>query len=242
MSKKPGTHILTSYSPELGITPELISTDAAYYQSVVGILRQIVELGRVDICLEVSLISYHLALPREGHLDKLFHIFAYLKWKQMARMVFDPTYPSIDNDDFPRHDWEKHYCQVKEIIPTNAPYPREKGFDMIGYVDADLAGYKVIRRSITGFVIYLKQAPIYWFSKRQNGVECSTFGSKSVAMKQCCEYVRGMRYKLRIMEIPVIGCSFLYGDNQSVLCNPLFPSHYFPDEVICNSMVPFLQG
>ena len=30
MYKKTGTHIPTSYSPELYITPELISTDAAY--------------------------------------------------------------------------------------------------------------------------------------------------------------------------------------------------------------------
>ena len=65
MSKKPGTPIPTSYSPELDITPEQISTDAAYYQSLVGILLWIVELGRVDICLEVSLMSPHLALPRE---------------------------------------------------------------------------------------------------------------------------------------------------------------------------------
>ena len=105
MSKKPGTPIPISYSPELNITSELISTDAAYYQSLVGILRWILELCRFDICLEVSLVYSHLALPREGRLDKLFHIFAYLKWKHRDRMVFDPTYPSIDNDDFPRHDW-----------------------------------------------------------------------------------------------------------------------------------------
>ena len=82
----------TYYSPELDITPELISTDAAYYQSRVGILLWIVELGRVDICLEVSLMFSHLALPRKGHLDKLFHIFAYIKRKHRAQMVFDPTY------------------------------------------------------------------------------------------------------------------------------------------------------
>ena len=81
------------------------------------------ELGRVDICLEVSLMSSQLELPCEGHLGKLFHIFAYLKWKHRARMVFDPTYPSNDNDDFPRHDWEKHYGEVKEFIRTNDPYP-----------------------------------------------------------------------------------------------------------------------
>ena len=64
---------------------------------------------------------------------------------------FDPTYPSIDNDGFPRHDWEKHYGEVKEVILKNAPSPRGKGFDMMGYVDADLAGDKVIRCSITCF-------------------------------------------------------------------------------------------
>ena len=100
ISKKPGTPIPTTYSPELDITLDLISTDAAYYQSLVGILRWIVELGRVDIFLEVSLMYYHLALPREGHLDKLFQSFAYLKWKHRAHIVFDPTYPSIDNDYF----------------------------------------------------------------------------------------------------------------------------------------------
>ena len=185
MSKKPGTAIPTSYSPELDITPELISTDAAYYQLLLGILRWIVELSRVDICLEVSLMSSHFALPREGHLDKIFNIFAYIKWKQRARMVFDPTYPAIDNDDFPRHDWEKHYGEVKEVIHINAPSPQGKGFDMIGYVDADLAGDKVIRRSRTGFVIYLNQLSIYLFSKQHNGVEGSTFGREFVAMKKC---------------------------------------------------------
>ena len=135
------------------------------------------ELGRVDICLEVSLMYSHLELPREGHLDKLFHIFPYLKWKHRARMDFYPTYPSIDKENFPRHDSEKHYGEVKEVIPKNALSPRGKGFNMIGYVDVDLAGDKVVRRSRIGFVIYLNQAPIYWFSKRQNGVECSTFGN-----------------------------------------------------------------
>ena len=85
-------------------------------------------------------------------------------------MVLDPTYPSIDNDDFPKNDWEKHYGEVNEVIPTNAPSPRAKGFDMIEYVDADLVGDKVIRRSRTGFVILLNQAPVYWFSKQQNRV------------------------------------------------------------------------
>ena len=42
-------------------------------------------------------------------------------------------------------------------------------------------------------------------------------------MKQCTEYVRGLRYKLRMMGIPISGPTFLYGDNQSVLWNATCP-------------------
>ena len=54
-------------------------------------------------------------------------------------------------------------------------------------------------------------------------VESSSFGSKFVAMKQCCEYLRGLRYKLRMMGIPVTGPAYIYGDNQSVLANTTIP-------------------
>ena len=44
-----------------------------------------------------------------------------------------------------------------------------------------------------------------------------------VAMKQCCEYIRGLMYKLRMMGIPVEGPTCIYGDNQSVLANTTIP-------------------
>ena len=51
------------YRPEIDVSPELDATDAAYYQSLIGILQWMVELGRVDICTEVSMLSSCLALP-----------------------------------------------------------------------------------------------------------------------------------------------------------------------------------
>jgi len=42
-------------------------------------------------------------------------------------------------------------------------------------------------------------------------------------MKQCADYVRGLRYKLRMMGLPVEGFTFIYGDNQSVLANTTIP-------------------
>jgi hypothetical protein len=38
-------------------------------------------------------------------------------------------------------------------------------------------------------------------------------------MKQATEYIRGLRYKLRMMGITVDEPAFVFGDNQSVLAN-----------------------
>jgi hypothetical protein len=35
--------------------------------------------GRIDILVDVAMMSRFLAAPRSGHLEELFHIFAYLK-------------------------------------------------------------------------------------------------------------------------------------------------------------------
>jgi hypothetical protein len=80
----------------LDVTPELNVDQASFYQSQIGVLRWCVELGRIDIITEVSALSSFLALPREGHLEAVFHIFAYLERRHNARIVFDPNYPDID--------------------------------------------------------------------------------------------------------------------------------------------------
>ena len=42
-------------------------------------------------------------------------------------------------------------------------------------------------------------------------------------MKQCCEYIRGLAYKLRMMGIPYQGPAYIEADNQSVLANTTIP-------------------
>ena len=44
-------------------------------------------------------------------------------------------------------------------------------------------------------------------------------------MKQDTKYVKGLRYKLRMMGIPVDEPTFVYGDNQSVLANTAMPGY-----------------
>ena len=82
---------------------------------------EFVMMGRIDICCEVSMMSSCLAMPREGHLQQVLHIFAYLKRFHNPRIIMDPTYPDLDKDDFPNYDWENHYKTYKDEIPSNAP-------------------------------------------------------------------------------------------------------------------------
>ena len=223
LSKRVRSPWPTDYVSELDTTPELKPELASYYQSQIGILHWIVELGRVDIITEVSLLASQMAQPREGHLEAVFHVFAYLKKKHNARMVFDPTYPDINMSVFKKHDWTSFYGDIKESIPIDRPEPRGKEVDLRMFVDADHAGDKRTRRSRTGFFIFLNSAVITWMSKRQPTVETSVFGAEFVAMKQGVETLRGIRYKLRMMGVPISGPSFVYGDNMSVIHNTQRP-------------------
>jgi hypothetical protein len=169
-------------------------------------------------------MSSHMALPREGHLTQLFHMFAYLKKKHNSRMVFDPSYPFVDEERFKSdEDWKVLYGDVTEAIPPAAPQPRGKEVVIRHYVDADHAGERLTRRSRTGYITFLNMAPMNWFSKRQNSVETSTFGSEFTALKIVTEANRGFRYKLRMLGVPVNESSYVFCDNNSVVCNTTAP-------------------
>ena len=211
------------YEPELDGTPELNAELSAWYMTLIGMLQWMVEIGRVDIITEVSLMSSHQVMPREGHLDAVLHIFGFLKIKYNSRMAFDPTVPYCDESTFQECDWKEFYGDVEEAIPSNAPEPRGESVHIRMYVDSDHAGEKRTRRSRSGFFVYLNCALVQWLSKKQASIETSVFGAEFVAMKIGMESLRGLRYKLRMMGVPIWGPSLIYGDNMSVIHNTQRP-------------------
>ena len=223
LPKKAPNPFPLNYRPEIDTSPELPEDQANYFQTLIGIAIWLVELGRIDIHAEVSMLSSHIALPRRGHMSAILHLFSYLKKKHNATLAFDPTYPDIDPSQFAVSDWRNFYGDINESTPIDAPAPKGKELIMRCFVDADHAGDLLTRRSRTGFLIYLNNAPIYWYSKKQTTIETSTFGSEFVAMKIATEYIRGLRYKLRTMGIRIDQPTFVYGDNQSVLKNVTLP-------------------
>ena len=63
-----------------------------------------VEIGCVEIITEVSTLAPKMAMLREGHMEAVFHVFAYLKARHNSRMISDLTLPSIDKTNFQEHE------------------------------------------------------------------------------------------------------------------------------------------
>ena len=150
------TPFSSGYWPEIDVSEELSPTYAAYYQSLIGILCWIVKLGRMDMTCEVSMMASMMALPCKGHLQELYHMFAYLKHHHNAELVLDPTVRDFDVELlFPRKDW-KHapFVDAREEIPSNTPEARGLGFIIFANVDSDHAGDEITRCSRTGFIVF----------------------------------------------------------------------------------------
>ena len=112
-------------------------------------------------------MSSHLALPREGHLQQVSHIFSHLDKHSNTAIVFDPTDPMIDEEAFQRKDWasSEFGATLSEVPPDNMPQPRGMGFTMSAMVDVDHAADTTCRKSRTGFLIYLNCELIHWIRK-----------------------------------------------------------------------------
>jgi hypothetical protein len=117
----------TGYKPEIDVTDELVSAElASRYMQFIGILRWAVEIGRINIYLEVSLLSQYQANPRLGHLEAIYHIFSYsTSHLDMGRLAYDSRRPDIDERIFhPQADWKEFNGDVEEELPPNMPEPR----------------------------------------------------------------------------------------------------------------------
>ena len=180
-------------------------------------------MGRLDIYIEVALLSQHLALPRVGHLEAVYHIFAYLHKHDKSRIIFDPTDPLPHTPTAAKPDWTSFYEVTEEELPPHMPEPLGYPVNIYTFVDANHAGNLVTRRSHTGILLFVQNSPILWLSRRQNTVETSTFGSEFVALRTARDLIISMRYKLRMFGIPIEGPAQVFCDNQGVVKNTSLP-------------------
>jgi hypothetical protein len=106
-------------------------------------------------------------------------------------------------------------------------YTNESTFDLIGYSDADYAGYKTDRKCTLGTCQILGRPLVSWPSKKQNSVALSTAKAEYIAAGYCSAQFLWMRQTLRdygykLSKVPLL-C-----DNESAICmvdNPVEHSH-----------------
>ena len=92
------------------------------------------------------------------------------------------------------------------------------------FADAAQADDFITHRSTTNIILFVNGTPIQWYSKRQNTVESSTYGSEFVAMRIATELTIGLRNDLYTLGFPIYGPANLFCDNQSVVINSSIPS------------------
>ena len=79
----------------MDVTVYLKSDEVQWYQEPIGTLSCAVEIGRIDILIEVSLLSTHLEVPQEVYIEKVLHIFGHLNIHKNIRLMFDCKYQRI---------------------------------------------------------------------------------------------------------------------------------------------------
>ena len=110
-----------------------------------------------------SMVSFYLALlPREGHLQQVYHVFGFLKARPKRTPAFDPQHPAIDEEQFVECDWHDFFRAAKESIPWDAPVARGNVVSTHCFVDVSHAGNRVTRCSQTGILLFVNRAPIVW--------------------------------------------------------------------------------
>jgi hypothetical protein len=156
------------YDPLTDLSDPLDAECASFYQHLIGVMRWMVELGRIVIVTKISILSSYLAYPYEGHFETSLHVMGYLKLKHNSRLIFYPTYPDIDQTAFPKCDWMEFYGNVIKAIPPDMPPSLGKDFGICMMVDSDHVGEKRTQHSCTGFLIFCSLASIFGFqsSKR----------------------------------------------------------------------------
>jgi hypothetical protein len=108
-------------------------------------------------------------------------------------------------------------------MPHDMPIPLGKPIQMHMFCDASDASDLVTHSSTTGFFIYLCATPVVWYSKLQNTVELSTFGSEFVTLRIATEKVEALCTNICQFGVPLDGPCNTFVDNESVVTQSTKP-------------------
>ena len=132
-----GNPFAVGYESVMDTSKALDTSEASYFQSIIGVMCWMVEIGRIYIATEVSLLSSHLSYPQQGYIESALHAMDYLKQKHNSILVFYTTYPKIDEIIFNDCDCKSFNGDAWEANPPNSPKPCGKDVDLQAEVDSE---------------------------------------------------------------------------------------------------------
>ncbi|CAJ1943936.1 unnamed protein product, partial [Cylindrotheca closterium] len=194
LKKKVCSTLPTGYKPELDSTPFVDDDTAILYMQLIGILRWLVELGRIDVAAKVSMLLSYNTMPREGHFHAALHIFAYLQKHPDRVLVMDCGYADHLRP-LKKADYSQFYEFTKDELPSDMPTPLGKAVDFTMFVDASHTANVVTRQLRTGVLIFVNKAPIIWDRKNYFRNETTRNPAEPTSLP-CVALVLNLRRKL----------------------------------------------
>jgi hypothetical protein len=213
-----------SYHPESDAMDLCTPWEASIYRGFIGPANWMITLGRFDIHYATGALSRFSMAPGQGHVAAMHRVFGYLMKYPHGTILVDPTFPDHSQYTPIEQNWSEFYPDAHEELPPDMPIPKGKAARTICYVDADHAHDIVTRRSISGVLLFFNNMPVKWLSKQKKTVETSSYGSELVAARMAIELIIELRYKLRMLDVPVNKPTLMLGDNMSVILNTTVPS------------------
>lgn len=104
---------------------------------------------------------------------------------------------------------------LKETKSKSLVYKRANRCSLVAYTDADWAGDKIDRKSVSGSVVFFGSNLLAWFCKKQNVVALSTAEAEYVAAALACTELVCLKGLLQDFNCP--SNSMLFVDNQSAI-------------------------
>jgi hypothetical protein len=102
----------------------------------------------------------------------------------MGWIAYDSLTPEINESAFDNGNWSVFYGDVWEGVWPKMPSARGNLVTMPAFVDANHAGNVMTRQSNTGIILYLQNALIVWYIRRQNMIKAVQLWGRKPCLHQ----------------------------------------------------------
>jgi hypothetical protein len=167
--------------------------DRQRFMEIAGMLQYAAISTRPDIAHAVHYLSSNAVAPTVRHMQAAERVLRYLAGTKDVGLVFG--------------------SRNKEVLNSRGSVEVES----CAYSDADWAGDRSDRKSISGWVAKINGDPISWSSKKQRVVALSTSEAELYAEAAAMQELLWIRGMLAELGLASQKASVLYGDNQGTV-------------------------